>query len=249
MAELRLEEIRKSRPAPGGGRTEVLRGASLTARSGELTAVIGPSGGGKSTLVRLVNRLEDPDGGRILLDGADVREIDPLELRRRVALAPQRPFMFAGTVLDNLGRPFLYRHEAPPGADSPAVARVLDLCRLDRGLLSREARTLSVGEQQRVSTARALLSEPQVLLLDEPTSALDRPTGDRLGETLSAIARAGLTVLMVSHDLRLTERIADRVVYLEGGVVHEEGGKDALFRHPRSEALRRFLFQPQEAVT
>lgn len=247
MAELRLEGVRKSRPAPGGGCVEVLRGVTLEARSGKLTVIIGPSGGGKSTVVRLVNRLEDPDGGSILLDGADLLQTDPLSLRRRVALVAQKPFMFAGTVLENLQLPFFYRREDPPPGESPEIARVLSLCRLEGDLLCREARTLSVGQQQRVSLARALVTGPQLLLLDEPTSALDRPTGDRLGDTLREIARKeGMTVLMVTHDLRLAERIADRMAYLEGGYIHEEGTTEELLRRPRTEALRRFLFQPQE---
>lgn len=247
MPELRLEEVRKSRPAAGGGAVEILRGATLTAPAGELTAVIGPSGGGKSTLVRLVNRLEDPDGGRILLGGDDILGCDPLLLRRRVALVPQKPFMFPGSVLDNLAIPFRYRGEPPPEADSPEIARLLALCRLEGDVLPREARTLSLGQQQRVSLARALAVFPQVLLLDEPMSALDRPTGDRLGDTLREIAQSqGVTILMVTHDLRLAGRVADRIAYLEGGRVHEEGRAEELLRNPASKPLRRFLFQPQE---
>jgi putative ABC transport system ATP-binding protein len=247
MAELRLEEVRKGRPSKGGGRVEILRGVTLTARCGELTVIIGPSGGGKSTLVRLINRLEDCDGGRILLDGTDILETDPLLLRRQVALVSQKPFMFNGTVLENLQSPFDYRGEDPPEGGSAEITRVLDLCRLEADILSRDARTLSLGQQQRVSLARALVTGPQVLLLDEPTSALDRPTGDRLGDTLREIARKeGMTVLMVTHDLRLAELIADRLAYLEGGYIHEEGPTEDLLHRPRTEALRRFLDQPQE---
>ncbi len=240
MAEVRLEEVRKRRTGPSGA-VEILQGVTLTARGGELTVIIGPSGGGKSTLVRLVNRLEEPDGGRILLDGVPVRSIDAIALRRRVALVPQKPFMFAGTVLFNLQRAFHYRGGAAPQMDEAPLVETLELCRLDRDLLERDARTLSLGQQQRLSLARALLPAPEVLLLDEPTSALDRPTGDRLADTLREICRSrALTVLMVTHDLRLTQRVADHLAYLERGRILEEGDA-GLLGDPRTVELRRFL--------
>ncbi len=245
MAELRLEGIRKSRPGADGIPVEILRDLSLSAGAGELTVIIGPSGGGKSTLVRLLNRLEDPDSGRILLDGRDLREFDPLQLRRQVALVPQKPFMFAGTVLDNLQRFFLYRRSPPPGEADPQLRLTLELCRVETGLLPRDAATLSLGQQQRVGLARALLAGPEVLVLDEPTSALDRPTGDRLADTLREICRSRqLTVLMVTHDLRLAERVADRLAFLAGGRILEEGAAGELLARPQSEALRSFLEQP-----
>jgi putative ABC transport system ATP-binding protein len=241
MAEVRLERIRKRRSAPGG-EVEILQGVTLTARSSELTVIIGPSGGGKSTLVRLINRLEDPDGGRVLIDGIPVASIDPLEVRRRIALVPQKPFMFAGTVLFNLQRSFYFRGIAPPGEDAPEIVQALELCRLDAELMTRDARSLSLGQQQRLSLARSLLSSPEVLLLDEPTSALDRPTGDRLADTLHDICRLrSLTVLMVTHDLRLAERVADHLAYLEEGRIVEEGSAADLLNGPRSAELQRFL--------
>jgi putative ABC transport system ATP-binding protein len=243
---LAIEGVRKIRRTPDGRAVEVLCGLSLTVPSGELTAVVGPSGGGKSTLVRLLNRLEEPDDGRILLFGEPVTAVDPLVLRRRVGLVPQKPFMFEGDVLDNLQRPFLLRDEPPPAADSEALLSSLALCRLDAELLSRAARSLSLGQQQRVSLARTLLTGPEVLLLDEPTSALDRPTADRLAATLREICRSRrLTVLLVTHDLRLAGRVADRLAYLEAGTILEEGSAGELLNHPRSEALRRFLAEPE----
>lgn len=242
MPELRLEDVRKKRIGPGGRETEILRGVSFTARSGELTVVIGPSGGGKSTLVRLINRLEDPDGGTILLGGRPVLSFDPLELRRRIGLVPQKPFMFAGTVLENLQRPFFFRGVTPPGDPSPEIGRTLEICRLSPDITGRQARTLSLGQQQRVALARTLLTSPEVLLLDEPTSALDRPTGDRLGDTFREICRStGLTILMVTHDLRLAERSADHLAYLEDGRILEEGRAADLLNRPLSEPLKRFL--------
>lgn len=248
MADLRLENVRKTRTGRDGRPVEILQGVSFVADESRMTVIIGPSGGGKSTLVRLVNRLEDPDSGRILLDGCDIRDLDPLPLRRRVALVSQKPFMFPGTVLENLHRPFLFRGEDPPAADAPGLLETLSLCRLDAELLPRESRTLSLGQQQRVSLARVLLTRPELLLLDEPTSALDRPTGDRLADTLREVCRTwSLTVLMVTHDLRLAERVADRLGYLEDGRILEEGTASDLLNRPRTPQLRRFLDRPAAA--
>ena len=230
---------------PDGGSVRLLDAVSLSARAGEITAIIGPSGGGKSTLIRLINRLAEPASGRIELLGTDIAAMDPLELRRRVALVPQKPFMFEGTVLDNLRMSFSYRHLQPPSAQSEEIGEVFTLARLDLDLLQRDARSLSLGQQQRVGVARALITKPQVLLLDEPTSALDRRTSDELAATLREIChRKYLTVIMVTHDLRLTEKIADRCFYLEGGRILEQGRAAELLAHPKTTELRRFLSEP-----
>lgn len=242
---VRLDRVFYRRSDAGGGSINLLEDVSVTAVSGEITVVIGPSGGGKSTLIRLVNRLADPSSGTVSLGGRDVGTFDPLQLRRMVALVPQKPFMFEGTVLDNLQRPFLYRVEPLPAADSEEVLRALLLVSLDREMLQREARSLSIGEQQRVGLARALLTRPRVLLLDEPTSALDRRTADALAATLQEICRSqDLTVIMVTHDLRLTQRIADHCYYLEGGRILEEGRGSEMLDKPMSDGLRRFLAEP-----
>ncbi len=244
---LRLDHVGAVRRGPDGRETPLLTDITLVARQGELTVLIGPSGGGKSTLIRLINRLADPSMGSIFLDGADIATVPVLQLRRRVGMVLQKPFMFEGTVLSNLQRPFLYRQEVPPAAESEAVLCALELARLSPDFLTREARSLSGGEQQRVSLARALVGGPQVLLLDEPTSALDRPTGDRLAATLHDICRSErLTVLLVTHDLRLAGRIADYLLYLEGGRIIEEGDGKELLARPRTEAFRRFLSEPEE---
>jgi putative ABC transport system ATP-binding protein len=239
---VRLENISVVRRNPEGRDVAVLSGVGFEARRGEATVIVGPSGSGKSSLVRLLNRLEDPSAGRILLDGEDISSIDPLDLRRRVGMVQQKPFMFEGTVLHNLQRPFLYRNAPLPPAGSEEVARALALSRLSAELLERDARTLSGGEQQRVSLARVLIGRPQVLLLDEPTSALDRPTSDRLASTFRDICRSEqLAVVMVTHDLRLSGQVADRLIYLEGGRIVEEGPGPEMMERPRTESFRRFL--------
>lgn len=244
---LRLDNVGALRRGSDGRETPLLTEISFVARQGELTVLIGPSGGGKSTLIRLINRLAEPSTGTICLAGADIATIPVLQLRRRVGMVLQKPFMFEGTVLHNLQRPFLYRQEAPPTAESEAVLRALELARLSRDFLNREARSLSGGEQQRVSLARALVGGPQLLLLDEPTSALDRPTADRLAATLHDICRSErLTILLVTHDLRLAGRIADYLIYLERGRILEAGDGKELLAQPRTEEFRRFLSEPDE---
>jgi len=239
---VRLENIGKVRRNPEGKDVTVLAGISFEARQGETTVIVGPSGSGKSSLIRLINRLEDPSSGRILIGGEDITKIDPLALRRRVGMVQQKAFMFEGTVLHNLQRPFLYRNAPLPQAGSEEVARALALSRLPPELLERDARTLSGGEQQRVCVARVLIGRPQVLLLDEPTSALDRPTSDRLASIFRDICRSEqLAVVMVTHDLRLSGRVADRLIYMEEGKILEEGAGPEMLERPRTDGFKRFL--------
>ncbi len=239
---LSIMAVRKSRRNERGAAIEILRGVDLELPAERLTALIGPSGGGKSTLLRLLNRLEDPASGQILLSGTDITQIDPLLLRRRIGVVPQVPYMYDGTVLDNLQRPFQFRGLPLPAAEDDELATMMELCRLSPDWLGRQARSLSIGQQQRVALARTLLTGPGLLALDEPTSALDQPTADRLGQTLRDICRQRrITILMLTHDLRLVRRIADRVAFLADGVVAEQGDAEQIFSAPRNDALKCFL--------
>ena len=239
---LHLEGVTKLRRNHRGTMVEILAGIDLEVAAGALTVIVGPSGGGKSTLVRLLNRLDDPSSGRILLDGKPLEKFPVLQLRRQVGLVLQSPWMASGSVLENLQLPFQLRSETPPTGDDPRLGEVLGRCGLSAELLPQEARTLSLGQQQRLSLARTLLPGPSLLVLDEPTSALDRPTGDRLADTLRRISREQqLTVLMVTHDLRLAERIADQLAYLEEGRIWETGSATKLLNHPQNSRLQRFL--------
>ncbi|MEJ2200008.1 MAG: ATP-binding cassette domain-containing protein [Desulfuromonadaceae bacterium] len=244
---LRFENIHQRRRAVDGSVVEILRGVELEVAAASLTVIVGPSGGGKSTLVRLVNRLEDPACGRILLAGDDIARIDPLQLRRRVGVQLQTPFMYAGTVLENLQRPFVFRREPAPAADDTGLLRLLELCRLSSELLPRQARSLSVGQQQRVGLVRALLGAPTVLALDEPTSALDRPTADQLGQTLQTICRRhGISILLLTHDLLLAQRVADRAAFLHQGRILETAAGADFFNRPRCAELQDFLAAPAD---
>lgn len=244
---VRLEKVGVQRQGSDGRAIDILKEISFVAPGGQITAIVGPSGAGKSSLIRLINRLSDPTTGRLYLGDEDITGFDPLLVRRRVAMVLQKPFMFEGTVLENLQRPFIYRQESLPGADSAGLRQALVLARLTPDLLERDSRSLSLGQQQRVSLARALLTNPQVLLLDEPTSALDRPTADHLAATFHEICRMEqLTILLVTHDLRLAGKIADYLIYLEAGRVLEEGPAAELLKHPHSSELQRFLAEPDE---
>lgn len=244
---LQLEQLTSVRPVSQGQTIPVLEGLTCSFHQGSLTALIGPSGSGKSSLIRLINRLEDPLQGRILLEGLDIRELSPPLLRQRIGMMLQKTHLFEGTVLDNLQLPFSYRKKPLPGPDDPEVIRCLTLARLTPDFLQRDARTLSGGQQQRVSLARALISRPQALLLDEPTSALDRPATDSLGQTLQELCRSEqLAVILVTHDLRLAERISDQTIYLEAGRIVEAGRTAELFAQPQSEGLQKFLAEPED---
>lgn len=176
-----------------------------------VTVITGPSGAGKTTLLRLLNRLDDPDGGQVLFEGRDVRDYDVLQLRRRAQLVGQVPVTFPGSVADNL-RLGVGIPDAPDAPDAPRPGELLERVGLSPDLTGREADRLSVGEAQRMSLARALARRPDCLLLDEPTSALDAASRSGIERLLRSLACDGLTVVAVTHDLRMAREIADHVV-------------------------------------
>lgn len=241
---LQAERVHLARPGQGGADQAVLDDVSLTAGAGELVAVVGPSGGGKSTLLRLFNRLLEPDSGRVLFAGQDVRQLDPPQLRAEVALVPQKPLLFAGTVRDNLTAPARLRRQTPP--DDAELNTLLDLCRIESDWLDRDGRRLSVGQQQRVCLARALAGPSRALLLDEPSSALDWPTAEALAGTFRDLAdRKRLAVLLVTHDLRIARHCADRLAVLIDGRIVADGPVGEVLADPGSAAAETFLKQPE----
>ncbi len=187
---------------------------------GDVLAVVGASGSGKSSFLRLLNRLDEPTGGTVYLEGRDYRDIPPRELRRRVGMMTQTAFLFPGTIADNLR--FGPRQRGQALGDD-AVARLLDRVGLP-GQADRDVTNLSGGEAQRVSLARALANAPAVLLLDEPTSALDTVSKREVEELIRRIvAEEGLTCLVVTHDLAQTARMASRVMVLKAGRLERVG--------------------------
>ena len=239
---LQSREVTVSRPGEAGQLQRVLQATTLTIDAGEVLAVVGPSGSGKSSLLRLFNRLLEPDSGQIFLAGVNIQTIDPPALRARIPLVAQKPFLFSGTVRDNLQASARLRRTELPDLQSPDLQALLEMCQVDQSWLDRDARKLSIGQQQRISLARSLVGPCQALLLDEPTSALDRPTADLMARTFRRLAeQRGLAIVFVTHDLRMAERCADRVALLLDGAVVEEGPAAQLLHHPTTDAAREFL--------
>ena len=222
MPRFDLLQVTKLRAFEAGGTPRpVLTHITLTIPDGSAFAVTGPSGSGKTTLLRLLNRLDDPTSGGIEIDGRSLTTLSPLALRRRVGMVFQVPFLFPGTVRDNLalavdlGGDLDGDREAEPDA---AWGDLLADVGLDASFLHRATDRLSLGEMQRVSVARALACAPEALLLDEPTSALDAASASRLLETLASLHRArGLTLVLVTHDLGEAREIATHALRLEAG--------------------------------
>lgn len=209
---------------------------TFAVQAGEVFSVVGPSGAGKSTLLRTINRLLEPTAGNIFLDGAPIEEIDPLELRRRIGMVFQLPALFGETVEDTV----LYGVRLT--GKRADVEHLLGLAGLAPSLASRNPQSLSVGQQQRVSIARALALEPEVLLMDEPTSALDQAARQRIEDLIGQLNKElGLTTVVVSHALDQVERIADRVVLLVDGRSEGEWSKEEFFGEGVGEKARRFV--------
>jgi ABC-type phosphate transport system ATPase subunit len=212
---LRVEAIDVTR----NGRP-VLRGVSATFGRGVFNVIVGPSGAGKTSLLRCLNGLDHPEDGCIYLGNDDVRTIAPMELRRRVGMIFQVPVVLPGSVRDNL----LYGFEA----DDDAMERALSQAGLGTDLIDRPADQLSTGQAQRVCIARALIRSPEVLLMDEPTSALDRNAAKRVEDAIETLTASGLTMIFVTHDLEQAQRLGSTALLLVDGCVRYEGAVDRL---------------------
>jgi len=198
------------------GELKLVDDVSVEVRLGEVLAIVGPSGSGKSSLLRLLNRLDEPTSGTVFFQNIDYREIPPRELRRKVGMVTQRPFLFPGTVYENVSFGPRQRGEE----FSPSQAEEL-LTRVGLGgYAARDVTNLSGGEAQRVSLARALANSPIVLLLDEPTSALDDEAKAEVESLIHDIIRdTHLTCIVVTHDTAQAARMATRFMTLRGGRV------------------------------
>ncbi|GHU82900.1 peptide ABC transporter ATP-binding protein [Clostridia bacterium] len=240
MADIVLE-ITALRKTFGGN--EVLRDIHFVARKGEVTCVIGPSGSGKSTLLRCMNLLETPTGGTITFHGRDIAD-GGMPLRRyhaRVGMVFQQFNLFHNmTVLQNCvagQRKALGRSRA----QSEAVAMAnLALVGMD-GYRDAKPRQISGGQKQRVAIARALSMDPEVLLFDEPTSALDPETVGEVLAVMRRLADSGLTMVVVTHEMAFAREAANRVVFMDGGIIVEDDTPEVIFTNPRHPRTREFL--------
>lgn len=225
------------------GSLEVLKGIDFEVKASEVVCVIGPSGSGKSTLLRCVNRLEDPTSGTILIEGDDITDIDADvdALRTKIGMVFQQFNLFPHlTVLRNLTiaqRRVLKRTKE----DSEQIAReVLERVGLSDKVDEYPSR-LSGGQQQRVAIARALSMKPDMMLFDEPTSALDPELIGEVLDVMRSLAEEGMTMLVVTHEMAFALEVADRVVFMDGGVVVEEGPPEKLLKDPDTDRARQFL--------
>jgi polar amino acid transport system ATP-binding protein len=225
------------------GRNTVLRGVDIEAPAGKTVAVIGPSGSGKSTLLRTLNRLHEPDSGDVLLDGRSVLKDDPDKFRQRIGMVFQHFNLFPHrSVLDNMTL-------APRRLKRLSVdeARELALVQLDRVGMKHKCDSrpgsLSGGQQQRVAIARALAMTPQVMLFDEATSALDPELVKGILALIADLGSEGMTMLVVTHEMRFARSTSDTVVFMDHGQVVETGPPEQIFEAAETERLQRFLSQ------
>ncbi|MGN6367376.1 MAG: ABC transporter ATP-binding protein [Phycisphaerae bacterium] len=217
MPEPLLKTLHLSRDIAG---KTIVHDISIDASRGEILAIMGPSGSGKSSFLRLLNRLDEPTAGSVLLDNADTKSLPPRELRRRIGMVLQSPFLFPGTVADNLA---FGPHQHNESLSADQINELLDKVRLP-DYADRDASRLSGGEAQRVSVARTLANNPDVLLLDEPTSALDAESKSDVEKLIAAIVRErNLACLLVTHDPEQARRIAARSMLLVAGKLERIG--------------------------
>ncbi len=225
------------------GENQVLRGIDVSIQKGEVVVVIVPSGSGKSTFLRCLNLLEQPTDGQVIFDGVDLTDghVNTLETCRRMGMVFQRFNLFSNlTILDNVTlAPMLVKKQSRAEAEKRALA-LLETVGLSE---KRDAypEQLSGGQQQRVAIARALAMEPEVMLFDEATSALDP---EMVGDVLSIMrdmARQGMTMVVVTHEMGFAREVGDRVLFIDGGVIVEENTPDELFSNPQNKRTQDFL--------
>lgn len=225
------------------GDNVVLKSIDLTVNQGEVVCVIGPSGSGKSTMLRCLNRMEEINGGKVFVDGVDIT--DPKEdinkIRQNIGMVFQHFNLFPHlSVLDNISlAPMELKGLSKVEAESLALYLLESVGLADKAHVA--PNSLSGGQKQRVAIARALAMQPDVLLFDEPTSALDpEMVGDVL-DVMKRLAEDGMTMIVVTHEMGFAREVADRVIFMDGGFIVEEGAPEELFSHPSHERTQSFL--------
>lgn len=200
---------------------EILRIDEVEIPHGKVTCIVGPSGTGKTTLLKMLNRMVTPDEGEVFYRGKDIKEIDSVELRRRVVMLPQIPVVFEGDLRENLVIGCRFAEKPLPGDD--ALKEALAMVKLDKEFPADTAK-MSGGEKQRLALARVLLTNPETLLLDEPSASLDQETERLVFDTVTGYARAKeKTLIMVSHSPKMSENYADLIIKVAGGGIDRKG--------------------------
>ena len=223
------------------GSVEVLKGIDLDIAEKEVVVIIGPSGSGKSTLLRCINYLEQPTSGEIVVDGMKLGETDINKVRAEVGMVFQRFNLFPHmTVMDNITlAPMKVRGVSKEEAEADALRLLEKVGLADRAAAYPEQ--LSGGQQQRVAIARALAMKPKVMLFDEPTSALDPEMVKEVLEVMKELAREGMTMAVVTHEMGFAREVGDRVLFVDYGVILEQGTPEEIFSHPKEERMQEFL--------
>jgi glutamine transport system ATP-binding protein len=225
------------------GKLQVLKGITTQVAEREVVCVIGPSGSGKSTFLRCLNQLEEMTGGRIVIDGKDLSDpkVDINKVREEVGMVFQRFNLFPHkTVLENVMlAPVKVRKVAPEEAKKQGLALLKKVGLEDKADVYPDR--LSGGQMQRVAIARALAMNPKVMLFDEPTSALDPELVGEVLQVMKDLAREGMTMIVVTHEMGFAREVSDRVIFMDQGVIVEEGKPEELFSNPKNERLRSFL--------
>ena len=225
------------------GKLDVLKGIDAEIRRGEVVCVIGPSGSGKSTFLRCLNFLEEPDKGDIVLDGVSMTEHkkDIDRLRQKAGMVFQQFNLFPNlTVIDNITlAPMKALRMSAKQAEENAM-RLLSRVGLEEKATAYPNR-LSGGQKQRVAIARALAMNPEIMLFDEPTSALDPEMVGEVLDVMKELAKSGMTMVVVTHEMGFAREVAKRVIFMADGIIQAEGTPEEIFEHPKNERLQAFL--------
>ncbi len=225
------------------GKLNVLKDVSINIQKGEKIVIIGPSGSGKSTFLRCLNRLETPDGGQILFEGNDLTnpETNLDQCRQKMGMVFQHFNLFPHlTVLQNITlAPVTLKLKTEEEAKAEAMKLLERIGLPDKANVYPSS--LSGGQKQRIAIVRSLAMHPDVMLFDEPTSALDPEMVGEVLEVMKDLAREGMTMVVVTHEMGFAREVADRVLFMNEGYIEEEGTPDEIFQHPKSERLQQFF--------
>ena len=221
------------------GKTKVLKGVNLNVSEKDIVVIIGPSGSGKSTLLRVINELEKPNKGQIIFEGKAVTNID--KYRKKVGMVFQHFNLFPHlTVLDNL---ILAPVKLKIKNKEDAIIGARKLLK-DVGLSDKEntyPSNLSGGQKQRIAIIRTLMMDPKIILFDEPTSALDPEMVEEVLELMKKLAKDGMTMIVVSHEMKFAREVATKMIFMVDGKIEEEGTPNQIFEHPKSDRLKEFI--------